>query len=143
MKILNECDFLNHEGIRKVEEQYNARYVFESCIKDRLGNWTMMTAAIFYTEIAHPKGSNYFALYHDDGGFMITDGISATQDIINAVRAHNGDIIYSRHRHDYRISPDKTVWIDGGRDYLRSGLFEKTNHVNLKVVDDHLEVIEL
>jgi len=144
MTILNECSFLKPEGIRQIEQKYNATYVFECCLRAKDGGWANFPAAIFYTEQAHPQGSNYFGLYLDENNVpMITNGISATEKPIVGVRADNGDIIYSRYRHDYRVSPDKTVWIDGGRDYLRTGLSEKTNLVNLKVVGDHLEVVKL
>jgi hypothetical protein len=143
MTILNGCSFLKPEGIRQIEQKYNARYVFECCLKGREG-WVNFPAAIFYTEIAHPQGSNYLALYLDETGQpMITDGISATERTFVGVKADNGDIIYSRYRHDYRVSPDKSVWIDGGRDYLRSGMYESNRMVNIAVVGDHLEIVKL
>ena len=56
--------FLKPDGIAKMENMYNATFVMESCIKGKNG-WANFPAAIFYTEEAHPEGSNYFALYHD------------------------------------------------------------------------------
>jgi hypothetical protein len=50
---------------------------------------------------------------------IISDGISATETFVGIV-AENGDIIYSRFRHDYRTSEDKSVSIDGGREYTRA-----------------------
>jgi hypothetical protein len=144
MNILNQCSFLKPEGVKWIEEKYNATYVFESCLKNRDGGWANFPAAIFYTKEAHPRGSNYFALYMDETGQpMITDGISATEGHIIGVKAFNNDVIYSRYRHDYRTSPDGTVFIDGGRDYLKSGMYESDRFVNMKVIKDKLEVVKL
>jgi hypothetical protein len=143
MKILNECSFLKQDDIARIEEKYNAKYVFESCCKDKNGNWGNFPAAIFYTPKAHPEGSNYFAMYFSHGHLMIADGFSATEKHIVGVEAFNGDIIYSRYRHDYRTSPDGSVFIDGGRDYLRSGMYEKDRFVNMKVIKDKLEIVKL
>jgi hypothetical protein len=143
MNILNECTFLTQEQIRDIEDKYNAKYVFESCCKDRDGNWGNFPAAIFYTEKAHPEGSNYFAMFFSHRHLMIADGISATEKHIVGVEAFNGDVIYSRYRHDYRTSPDKTVFIDGGRDYLRSGMYETDRFVNMKVIKDRLEIVNV
>ena len=74
-------------------------------------------------------GSAWFGLYYRPEypdpeapmTLVIVNAISATQHPIIGVVADNGDIIYSRYRHDYRGSPDGSVWVDGGRDYLRYG----------------------
>lgn len=118
MKILNEATWLKPAGIEKVEKFYEAKYLFESCVKTTTGNWSMQTALFFYTEEAHPQGSNYLGLHRFDGRLHVFDGLKYVTGIdIDGIRADNGDIIYSRHRHDYRWSPDNTVSIDGGRDY--------------------------
>jgi len=74
---------------------------------------------------------------------MIADGISATEGHIVGVKAFNNEVIYSRYRHDYRMSSDKTVFIDGGRDYLRSGMYETDRFVNMKVIKDRLEIVNV
>ena len=80
MKIHNECTFLKPDGIAKIENSYNAKYVFESCLKTRDGGWSNYPVAIFYTEKAHPRGSNYMGLYRNDfGNIMVCDGISSTE----------------------------------------------------------------
>ena len=66
MKIHNECTFIKPDGIAKVENMYNAKYVFESCLKTRDNGWSNFPVAIFYTETAHPKGSNYMGLCRND-----------------------------------------------------------------------------
>jgi len=120
-KIHNECSFLSEKGIELVEKEYNAKYVFESCIKDTRGNWCDWPSAIFYTETPHPEGSNYFAIYfsglEEANTALIANGISAIQEDIYGIDTGDG-IIYSRYRHDYRVHNE--CMVDGGRDYLRS-----------------------
>ena len=136
MNILNECSFLKPEGIAKIEKAYNAKYVFESCIKDRDGGWCNMPVAIFYTETPHPQGSNYFGLYvNESGDFMITNGISATEPF-DALQVGD-DVIYSRYRHDFR--EHNGYMVDGGRDYFRRSA--DGIPVKLCVNKDKLEIV--
>lgn len=139
MRILNECSFLKPEGIKVIEEKYKAKYVFESCLRQANDKgWHNWPVAVFYTEEAHPQGSNYFALYRDlEGQFMITNGISATAD--HDALLVGEDIVYSRYRHDYRTH--KGAMVDGGRDYFKRSS-DKGTPVKLHVVGDHLEVVE-
>lgn len=142
MKIHNECTFFKPEGIAKIEEMYNAKYVFESCLKTRDGGWCNYPVAIFYTEKAHPQGSNYFGLYEerlsitDKPRLLITNGISATEPFDGLKIGE--DIIYSRYRHDYRTLDE--AFVDGGRDYFRRG--DVGLPVKLKVNKDKLEVVD-
>lgn len=138
VNILNECSFIKPDGIKKVEEKYKAKYVFESCLKLKDGGWCNRPVAIFYTETPHPEGSNYFGLYFNDfGDLMITNGISATEPFEGLQVGEN--VIYSRYRHDYREYKD--VAVDGGRDYLKVVGNIHHPHVKIKVVEDHLEVM--
>lgn len=66
---------------------------------------------------------------------MITNAITATETTITGIKAQNGEIIYSRYRHDYRESADGSVFIDGGRDYTRHGDGEL---VELKIINGEL-----
>ena len=140
MNILNECSFLKPDSIAKVEDMYKAKYVFESCLKGRNGNWLNFPVAIFYTKEAHPEGSNYFALYRHpaDEAFRITDGISAVEETYTGIAVGN-DVAYSRYRHDFRSLGD--CFVDGGRDYLRSG-GSPDSVVKFRVVEDRLELVD-
>lgn len=110
--------FFEEYIIPVIEEKYNAKYVCETCIKNQYG-WRNEPSLIFYSVKKHPDGSHYFAISIDDhGNLVISDGISATEPFVGVI-AENGDIIYSRFRHDYRTSEDKSVSIDGGREYTR------------------------
>ena len=49
------------------------------------------------------------------------------------------EVIYSRFRHDYRLTEDGTCMIDGGRDYLKSNGAGRL--VKMKIVEDELVII--
>jgi len=121
--------------IAEVEARRNAKYVGQMAIRDAHGNWSEdVPAEIFWQETPPVEGySNYFALFVRRGVLYITSGASAVEGVINGVVADDGEIIYSRARHDMRYSQDKSVWIDGGRDYMRSGMHGR--FILLKVVD--------
>jgi len=70
---------------------------------------------------------------------MISNAISAVEEPFFGILAENGDIIYSRHRHDFRESDDKTVFMDGGRDHMRHDLIHEV--VKLKVSKDKVVVV--
>jgi hypothetical protein len=141
MIITTPSSYWNGLDIAKVEKYYNAKYVCETTIKGSTG-WLNSPVLIFYNEVPHPQGSNYMALFYapisTDGktALSVTDGISATTEEFVGVVADNGDIIYSRWRHDYRTSPDGSVWCDGGRDYFRGSGLNKT--VYLKIIGSKL-----
>ena len=143
IKIHNECTFLRPDGIAKMENMYKATFVMESCIKGKHG-WANFPAAIFYTEEAHPQGSNYFALYVDRSlkdapCFMITNGITATEPF-EGIQIGD-DVYYSHYRHHYKECGP--VAIDGGRDYTKLvGDINAAKKVTLKVNKDKLEVVE-
>jgi hypothetical protein len=141
MRILKDCSFLNAESIKLVEEKYNAKFVFESPLKLPNGNWSDESVAVFYTEEAHPQGSNYFGLYYTKEGWMITNAISAVEEPFDAL-CIDEEVVYSRYRHDYR--PHKGVFVDGGRDYMRYGgeRFSEAKIVKLVVNKDRLELVD-
>ncbi len=115
MRILTDCSFLSQRQIEKVEQKYNAKYVFESQLKMKDNSWSEFPSAVFYAEVTHPEGSNWFGVWRYQHTFMISNAISAVEEPFIGIVAENGDVIYSRHRNDFRVSPDKTVFIDGGR----------------------------
>jgi len=144
MKILNECSFIKPKSIVDIEKMYNARYVFETCLRARGGGWANFPAAVFYQDEIYPGGSNYFAIYFDDEGLSyITDaGPSIIDEEFKGLEFED-EVIYSRYRHDYRAGKNG-AFVDGGRDYFRYGgdNFDDYNIVTFKVVDDHLEIVK-
>jgi hypothetical protein len=133
MKLLNEPTMFSEENVKKIEDLKNAKFV---CETEQNG----LHVAIFYADEAHPdSGSRYFGLYYTgvENQLMITNGAFIEEQNITGVVAENGDVIYSRYRHDYRRSPDDTVFVDGGRAYLRTN---SINTVNMVVKEGILEV---
>jgi hypothetical protein len=133
MKLLNEPTMFSEENVKKIEDLKNAKFV---CETEQNG----LHVAIFYADEAHPdSGSRYFGLYYTgvENQLMVTNGAFIEEQNITGVVAENGDVIYSRYRHDYRRSPDDTVFVDGGRAYLRTN---SINTVNMVVKEGILEV---
>lgn len=128
--------------IAKVEEKYNATFVGQFALKTRDGGWSADTCGDVYWQATppNPEYSNYFALIMQDGTAYITSGASAVEGVINGVIAEDGEVIYSRYRHDFRISTDGTAWVDGGRDYMRHGGVAPT--VQLKIVNGEFYSLE-
>lgn len=146
MKIHNEPKLFIPEDIKGIEDHYKGKYIFESCLRAKDGGWVNQAFAIFYTEKAHPQGSNYFAIgwksYSDVAGqaLIITDGISATEEFSGVL--YNDEVFYSRYRHDFRQFPNG-LFVDGGRDYTRYGgsFLGDINFVKIKVNKDKLEIV--
>lgn len=106
-----------------VEEKYNASFVGYFSIKDKDGKYTDSPVEVYYqpnpkTELGH---TNYFGLFQRDGTTFICNAASAFEEPISGIKAENGNIIFSGHNHDYRRSSDNSVFVDGGRSYLRCG----------------------
>lgn len=125
--------------IQKIAKHYNAKYVGEFCIKQR-GQWTDWPVAVFYQETpARKEYSHYFGIYAQFSSIMITDASSTAGIPIAGMMAEDGEIIFSRYRHDYRTSQDRTATIDGGRDYMKSS---GGKYVMLGIVEGELIIIE-
>lgn len=128
--------------IKEVEKRYDAKYVIDSCLKfDIVRNdvWANFPVVVFYTEQAHPRGSNYFALYKNGlGEVMITNGLNAVEGEFNGFLFDDGDLVHSRYRHDY--FDHRGAVVDGGRDYFRSSGSppDGARLVKFKVVDGEL-----
>jgi hypothetical protein len=139
MRILTDCSFLSKKQIEKIEERYNAKYVFESQLKLRGGNWSDFSAAVFYTEVPHPEGSHWFGIWRSSEKYMISNAISATEKQFLGIMADDGDVIYSRHRRDNRESDDKSAFIAGAKDHAS---YDMEHHlVKLIVSKDKVIVV--
>ncbi len=153
MNILCESERFSPEQLEKVEAHYGAKYVCETCLQGRGGGWVNSSVSIFYQ--ADPSkvpdgGSQWFGLFlkrvnpvDEDNPVQlhIVNAISAVEKDIEGIIAENGDVIYSRFRHDYRWSPDESVMIDGGRDYTRTSACPN-GMVTLRIVEDKLTIVE-
>lgn len=142
MKIRNESITLTSDSIKKIENYYNATFVLSSSIKNKHGDWINYPVDIFYTKIAHPKGSNYFAIYTDElGSLIITNGLSGIEGVIFKGILVDGEVHYSRYRHDFRTVGSYSI--DGGRDYLKFGYTEEPPEIiKFMVEKDQLKVLD-
>lgn len=137
------------EAISKLEEMKNSKFVCDTCIKDKQHNWVNKPMALFYSEERHPvSNSHYFVAYlagvdayTSMMGVYVTNGQSAVDEPFTGVAAKNGEVIYSRYRHDMRKSSDESVWVDGGRDYVITG--PKTPLVKLKIEGSEIKIVEV
>lgn len=151
MNILTQSEQFSPEQLEKIEAHYEAAYACETCVKNRNGGWVNQFVSVFYQ--ADPSkvpegGSQWFGLFFRQEfpsesaptRLFVVNALSAVEEDIAGVVANNGDVIYSHYRHDYRRSPDGSVWIDGGRDYTRwSG---SGPMVTLRIVKDKLTIVE-
>jgi nitrite reductase/ring-hydroxylating ferredoxin subunit len=122
-------------AIETVERHYNAKYMGYWSIKRDDGNWSEMPVDVFYqpnpdTSKGH---SHYFGLFTVPGtGVMITDAKSAFSEPIIGLLTEDGEVIVSRHRHDF-VSKDGFC-IDGGREYTKIvGGLENVTRVEVTV----------
>ena len=82
---------------------------------------------IFYRETPHPEfGNRYFGLYskpdlsgNNEAKLMITNADAIEGQTFAMVEDLNGDLVYSQHRHDFRMMKNGNM-IDGGRAYVRA-----------------------
>lgn len=137
---VGESEYSNVFDIKKVEEIRNAKYVGDFCIKTPNGNWSDMPVAVFYQETPPEGYGHYFGLFTRNGSPLICDASSTVGIPIAAVQADDGEIIYSRFRHDFRTSRDGTVSIDGGRDYTK--VMGKFSSLILTIEDGEVVVVE-
>ena len=79
---------------------------------------------VFYRATPHPTfGNKYFGIYRNmfaaGAQIMITNADIIEDLEFGMVEDSKGDLIYSSHRHDYRVT-DSGNMIDGGRAYIRT-----------------------
>jgi hypothetical protein len=137
--------------IKRAEESYNAKFMGDFCLKTKYGWASDSCGAVFYVE--NPDRSlghtNYFALVLQYGmdlkrpQLFITKGDSAFEQPIVGVVADDGEVVYSRYRHDMRWSTDGSVAIDGGNDYtIVTGNID-CKQVHITADGDELRIIPI
>jgi hypothetical protein len=135
LTINNEPLLFSIENIEKICKAKDAKYVCDTTLKNG------KDCSIFYAKEPHPESnSRYFGMYYVKNDIYICNASDVEDQQITGVIADNGDIIYSRFRHDYRKSDDGSVWIDGGRDYTRCGMYDKSKFVELRVKNGSLSI---
>lgn len=131
----------NEELMGKIAAEHpGARFVEEiACCKSKAGNWLEFPGLLFYQENppdpAYPKFFAYqrvvdtYRGLQDDGTFFyktLRVGLPNFDPNINAIFVRNpetdgGWIVISRFGHDFVRAPLGNQFIDGGRDYIRTG----------------------
>lgn len=121
-KLNTDCSFLSSKNIKKIEEKYNAKYVCETTLPNG-----SRSCAVFYADKAHPVSkSRYFSIFwdqrlpNDEPNLMIANGDFVKKQLFLTAVADDGELLFSRYRHDCRYSKDGSAMIDGGRDYART-----------------------
>ena len=106
-------------NIKKVEELYSekdgvpVKHVCTTEFGDSIVD-------IFYRDTPHPKfGNRYFAVLFRDNVPYIANADEVEKLTFGLVQNDDGDMEYSRSRHDYKKFKNGNM-IDGGRDYIRS-----------------------
>lgn len=113
-----DCFSLRSDSIDTIEKQYNCKFVTEWNLKSKEGKW-LDPVLIFWNDTAHPRGSNWMGLYKKGEAWYVCDGITASQNPINCMVSNSKQVLFSKYRHDFRSSHDKSVTVDGGREYTR------------------------
>jgi len=132
--------------ISRIEDSYGVKFIGDFCVKLANGAWSDFPVAVFYQanpnrELGH---SNYLGIHRTQEAlpqWVLSNGESAFTDGIMGVVADDGEVIYSRFRHDYVTSVDGSVFIDGGRDYLKAPLHRKI--VKLVINKDNFDIEEI
>lgn len=134
--------------INRIEDAYGVKFIGDFCVKLANGDWTDFPVAIFYQanpnrELGH---SNYLGVHRthwatSPPAWIVTNGESAFSEGIMGVVADDGEVIYSKYRHDYVTSVDGSVFIDGGRNYTKTSLTRKI--VKLVINKDHFDIEEI
>lgn len=105
--------------IAQLEEHYKCSYVCEWNNLTHTGKPDDHTIAVFYQEVPHPQGSNWMGMFHANDQWFIINAEKSSRLPIKAYVADDGQVLFSKHRHDFRRSNDGSITVDGGREYTR------------------------
>jgi len=142
MYLMNNTDFLafgwSPDLCRKVSRVYSrsdghVKFMGFHCLKKNDYEWQDFASPVFYQPVPSVGHSHYFAFIKGAYGdkVSIVNGESAFCEPIDGLEADNGEVIYSRFRHDYVTSQDGSVSIDGGRDYTRTSTNDPSKRVTI------------
>lgn len=119
--------------VRYVQEKHpDAVFVTELALKTQRGGYTSNTGAIYYQENPPaPHTNKFFSLYQypnsfdgEVGRWAIT-GLQNFDPVVAAILTKESAdlswLTYSRFGHDFVYDPTGTAFIDGGREYTRTG----------------------
>ncbi len=125
-------------NIEHIERHYDAQYVADLCIMLNNGHWSEEPYAVFWQKTPPKREfSHYFGMCVKNQVPYIVNGSSVADGIWEGAEALNGEIIFSRFRHDNRVSADGSAMVDGGRDYLR----HRGKTIRLKVIGPDFHIV--
>lgn len=128
-------------NIPVVEKRYGGKFMGDFVTKRPDGSWNEIPVAVFYQP--NPDLSqghtHYFGIFVQNGDVYITNASSITDELFTGIVSDEGEVIFSRYRHDYTTSTDGSVFIDGGRDYVRCD--NPNRLVQLQIVDDKITIL--
>ena len=112
---------LTDDLIKTFEDRLSANFIGEFVLLTKDGSWSYSPFAVFHRKEKDPKYGNYFIGVYVDKVVTFCDADkSMLQEPFHVAVAVDGEVIRSVNRHDFVQSKDQTVFIDGGRDYVRS-----------------------
>lgn len=107
----------NTENVEKLYSEKDGVQVKHVCTTE-FDNGVI--ADIFYRDTPHPTfGNKYFAILFRDDIPYIANADTVENLTFGMVKNDDGDLEYSRSRHDYKSFKNGNM-IDGGRSYIRS-----------------------
>jgi hypothetical protein len=135
-----------HINVDVISDKFGAIFIGDFSIKTKTGAWSALPVAVFYqpNPALHLGHTHYFGIFNTGGlyqpEFVITDASSAFSEPILGIVADDGEVIFSRSRHDFRTSKDGSVSIDGGREYIKYNSLSSAQLVNLIIDKDKLVI---
>lgn len=143
IKVNSESEFFTSEQIKKIEDCYGAKFVYETELKTADG-WSGHVGSVFYQPEPQPGHSSWFAIFKDHmNRHYITKADATVAVPVTALKVAENEYIYSHHRHHF-LGRDGMA-IDGGRDYTRivGNFVDRTPElVYLKATPDGLQITE-
>lgn len=131
--------------VRRLEA--DALYVGDFAVRSSKGFWSPVPVAVFYTP--HPREgytNSYFGVYKslarlDMPTWMICDATSVAEHTWQGFEME-GEVIFSRWRHDMRCFSFGGPYVDGGADYLRVvGTADLLRPVDVRIFDGICKVV--
>ena len=123
-KTIKDGYLLQPKSIQLICDEYRASYV---------GPFDLLNGTVeevFYQPNPDvSKGhQEYFSFFKKDfsklSSFYVRGAASIASAVFIGIVSAENEVVISRHRHEYRESQDRTIFIDGGRDYIRTGFAE-------------------
>jgi hypothetical protein len=105
-------------SVEKVLAYYGKDYIYVCTTAKPFGSTEI--DVYHYTPGVHPKFNNrYLGVLKQNGGLYVTNMDEVENYKFALLKNKVGDLVYSQHVHDFVQSDDS--FVDGGRDYIRSG----------------------